>query len=390
MTRRPLAALLLAAAVLAAGCVGGFGSGTPDATTTVGTTAVPTTTQTTTTPGDGPASTDLPPGVSGSRLANATKLVAAHESALAETGYEFEYTADTRYANETSVGTQTGTVAAGLSSFLVTKSVQDDSSTYTTATWANESVALTTFTSDGERRYQERERNADTQKEITSQATKVITLQSILDSGEFSATEVERTGDWTLTTLRADAYSGDGRFDDVSEYNATVVVDSSGRVHEFHWTIETADLRRVSDFELTAIGPVSVERPDWAGAAAETVNADLDVTTDEEFVVVHHRGGDALPAGSTIEIGHDGETHTFELESPLSAQGDRYIFYPADGGDPVMTDDRPTDANGEHIDGSYSVTVTDPQGHTVHSTGFGVGHEAASQPTTTASGSADA
>ncbi|WP_327050843.1 DUF7537 family lipoprotein [Halomicrococcus gelatinilyticus] len=386
MTRRPLAALLLAAAVLAAGCVGGFGSGTPDATTAETTDG--TTTHATTT-GVGPADAALPPGVTESGLANATKLVAAHEAALAETGYEFRFTASTWYGNETSAGTQTGTVAVGLSSFLVTKSVQDDSSTYTTATWANESVALTAFTSDGERRYQERERNADTQKEITSQATKAITLQSILDSGEFSVTEVERTGERTLTTVRADAYAGDARFDDVSEYNATVVVDASGRVHEFHWTVETADLRRESDFELTAIGPVSVERPDWAGAAAETVNADVDVTSDEEFVVVHHRGGDALPAGSTVEIGHDGETHAFELESPLVTQGDRYIYYPADGGDPVMTDDRPTDVDAERVDGSYSVTVTDPQGRTVHSTGFGVGHGEASQPTTTASGSAD-
>ena len=348
-----------------------------------------TTTQTTGTAGVAPATADLPPGVTESGLANASSLVAAHEDSLAETGYEFEFHANSRYANETSVGTQTGTVAAGLSTFLVRTSVEDDSSTYQTTTWANESVALTAFTSDGDRRYQERERTADTQKEITSQATKATTLQSILESGEFSVASVERAGDRTLTTLRADTYSGEGHFDGVSQYDATVVVDSSGRVHEFHWTIETADLRRESDFELTAIGPVSVERPDWAGAAAETVNADLDVTTDEEFVVVHHRGGDALPAGSTIDVGHDGETHTLELESPLDAGDDRYVHYPADGGDPVMTDDRPTDVDAERIDGSYSVTVTDPQGHAVLSMGFGVGHGEASAPSTTASGSAD-
>ncbi|WP_440010319.1 DUF7537 family lipoprotein [Halomicrococcus sp. SG-WS-1] len=397
MSTRPLAALLLATSLLVAGCVGGPTGGTTTAPTTDTTDAADATETTTATTLD-PANADLPPGVDESGVENASALVAAHEDALAGTGYEFEYRLQRRYDDETTTVRQHGAATAGLSSFVAKATVDGEAPITTSATWANESVVLRHYETNEGEQYKKQTRTDEPQRETESLVTKATVLRSLLASGEFSVATVERVGDRTLTTLRADEYSGDGHFQDVETFDATVVVDASGRVHEFTRTVETDDGHRRSEFEITSLGPTTVERPDWAGQAAASVNADLEVTTShEDFIVVFHRGGDVLPAGSTIRVEHDGETRTFELSSALKPGDDRYVHYPADGGDPVISDERPTDVDAERVEGSYSVTVTDPDGNVVLSLGFGVGHGESSEggsssddPTTeTATASAD-
>lgn len=91
-----------------------------------------------------------------------------------------------------------------------------------------------------------------------------------------------------------------------------------------------------------------------------------------------HYGGDVLPAGSEIRIEHGGEAATLELETALEPNQSVYVSYPSDGGSPVLTRTKPDERTRTEIEGSYSVTISDPNGNPVHAFGFAVGSESSS------------
>lgn len=303
--------------------VGAVGAGSGVTERTAAETDVPETTasaetavSTTTTATAGPAGTpettaspdtaaEYPPGVTAEGLENASALVAAHETALAEAGYEFTFSENTSYEgivpefaeNETAnfsddylyffndtatVTEENGTVARGLAPgrILGEGSVRYDEyrHEYRTDTWANESVMVSRTEYANQLLLQRatlvREPGEDpfvlARADVNATLTKAHVVNLTLHSGEFAVAGVNRTGNQTLSTLEAVEYDGyDSVFlgpENVTAYDATVVVDERGRVHRLSTTVEGTEYEHVYmhyEFELTRLGPVDVDRPPW-------------------------------------------------------------------------------------------------------------------------------
>lgn len=95
-------------------------------------------------------------------------------------------------------------------------------------------------------------------------------------------TNVNRSGDLTLVTLETtEPPTGDGAFPrdatDVRNYEARLVVDSQGRIHEFEasatYTIRGEEGNSFFRYELIQTSPPSVQRPEWVSEALEQANS---------------------------------------------------------------------------------------------------------------------
>lgn len=403
MNRVPLTALLLVVTVLLAGCLGGItgdgtttvpdaGDATPTRTTTESATQTtkiaPTqTTQTTTATSGDHENADLPPNVTERGVSNASAFLDAHVAALAETGFEFEYRVSNERGDRTVDGVQHGAGTAGMAAVLVETSATTDTTKTYSATWANDSTTLGKYIYDDNTRYHEIPRTDEEGPPGGLQVTKVSLLRSMLETGDFETVGTERVDGRALTTLRASEYAGDGYFQNVSSYEAIIVADSTGRVHEFHWSVESDETTLDHDFELTSLGPTTVERPDWASKAIQKPTVELGTTTDSGRLEITHEGGDVLQTESEVVIGHDGEKHTVAFEESFEVGDTAYLYYPADGGDPVLTTTDPGPDAGVQFDGSYSLTVVSADGYSVSSFGFAVGHESSSDSSSSSSSS---
>ncbi|GAA0247110.1 hypothetical protein ACFFQF_05925 [Haladaptatus pallidirubidus] len=375
MNLRPAFALLTAM-LLVAGCVGGPANdaGTPTAATETGTPTATLTTETTTP--TTPLEPSLPTGISDDGSVNASRLISAHESALEETGYEFEYRSVTEAGGEANTTTHWGTVAEGRTSFVKHAEYTTDSSSeqYGMHLWANGSVLLTKQVVDGQTNYNERAQDDHLRQQLASVATMTETLDDLLASGEFEVTKTDRSSGQSFVTLSATEPTDDSQFENATEFDATLVVDSSGRVHEFHRTVTTDRVRLEQNFELSFVDTTSVERPQWADDARAVLTANVEVSTSKNAIELEHESGDTLAADSTVRIEHGGETHVLEFGGTFKSGERVFIYYPADGDAPVLVADEPTDVNAERIEGEYSLTVLGPNGNTVTAMGFGVGY----------------
>ncbi|RBI58853.1 hypothetical protein DMJ13_25330 [halophilic archaeon] len=314
-------------------------------------------------------------------VANASALVSAHQDALAETGYEFELRTSRDNGAES---VQRGAATAGLSSILLTETATSDSTTDGRTMWANESVVLVKYDEGSTTLYNEVRRTSEGRTGFVGRATKAATLAGLLRTGEFTVSRVVRTDEGTLTTLRADSYSGGGYFGEVSEYDATLVVDSAGRAREFHWSVASERTTFDRTFELTALGRTTLDRPEWTDEAIAVPSPTISTTTDSGRLEITHEGGDVLPAGSKLDVEHDGETYVRTFEEPLEAGETAYFYLSSDGGDPVLTTDDPGPEAGVRFDGAYQVRILGPNANPVYSAGFSVGHSESSsdEPTT--------
>ncbi len=368
---------LLVAMLLLAGCAGGNLS-IDDASTTTSNdaTTVESTTQTTQ-----PTAETLPPGVTKDGVSNASALISAHKSELEETGYSFEYRTETAVEDKSIVATQHGVVSAGFTSYrsetVAEYDVGKESRSVQRTVWANRSAVLSKSVTNGTTRYRELLKRSSrfgvNRSYFDAKMTKSMELGLLLSSNEFAVVTTERVDGRTMTTLRT---ADTSRSDNSTDVGATLLVDATGRVHEFEWTAQTNRGRETREFELTGTDPDSVERPDWTEQAVAAVTADVRSTTHASSVELVHDGGDVLPAGSEIRIEHDGETATLELETALEPRQSVYVSYPSDGGSPVLTRERPDGTT--EVEGSYSVTISDPNGNVVHAFGFAVGSESSS------------
>ncbi|WP_049971611.1 DUF7537 family lipoprotein [Haladaptatus cibarius] len=367
---------LLTALLLVAGCVGGPAENTGTAapateTTDITATATETTKSTT-------SLASLPSGISDDRTLNASRLLSTHESALKTSGYEFDYRSVTKTDGTVNATAMLwGTVAEGQTSFERHTEYTDGSATaYRTHLWANDSVLLTKQTADGQTQYNERAQSEQLRAELAQTGMMTRTLTELLNSGEFTVTKTEDSSGQALITLKATEPANDSEFENATDFDATLVVDSSGRVRQLHRTVKTDDVHLEHDFELTLSGTTAVERPDWSEKAHETVSANIEVNAAERTIELEHAGGETLSAGSTVRIEHDGKVHLLELERSFEPGQHRYLSYPG-GGDPVLLTQRTSGANGDRIEGSYSLAILDSNGNTVTSMGFGVGHSEA-------------
>ncbi|EFW91917.1 hypothetical protein ZOD2009_10580 [Haladaptatus paucihalophilus DX253] len=373
MNWKPAGIALLTAMILVAGCLGGHAGTTNVASDTTTQTASSTTTATTTTETTiSPADADLPPGVTTDGISDVDALVSAHESALRETGFQFEARQTSRADGNTTVAVQHGRATAGLST-VFTRLNMTGNFHYRSTVWKNDSTVISRGTSEEGTRYRIRPREE-------RGVAKSNTIRSILHTGEFAIDHVASVDDGTRITLHADRFSGNGGFENVTDYDATLVVDSAGRVHRFHRFIETDGRTRSIDFEFLAARSDAIDRPEWTDEAGRAVHADLRTTTDSGRLEIEHRGGDALPAGSSIELGHNGTTYAATFEHALEPGETAYFYFPSDGGDPMLTRTDPGRDAGTRFEGSYSLTIVTASDVIVQSSGFSVGYDESSAP----------
>jgi hypothetical protein len=324
------------------------------------------------------SSADLPPGVSADGVENASALLAAHRAALAETGYvyrvQYAVSAEGSFAQQ---GAARSAVAKNHAPIRV-RSVSDiqsgnQSRRVRTDVWANETVALYEYRSRNRTRYDKS--NASLSPDETERFARRATLDVVaeaslsnlvelaLRSGEYEVAGTESVDGATLTTLRATAPNGSvPGLANASTYDGTLVVDDRGRVHEMSLIAEGDRSSVRYEFTLAKFGGVVVEYPAWADQALATVNAEIDVGSRDDYFAISNEGGETLPPASTVRVGHDGTNVTLELDRSLAPGDEAYVYFPADGGDPVLASEPPAGGEAEPLDGEYRFSVAGPTG----------------------------
>ncbi|MFC3478436.1 hypothetical protein [Halobacterium litoreum] len=327
-----------------------------------------------------PAPADgYPPGVTESGLQNASELVSTHVELVETTGYAFDVETTTNFRDvvdgEPYVSNESlayrGRTAGNVSRvevhrwFGATPTYDEQATTFDA--WWNESSG----------RYLSRAENG--QGTVTFRVTdndggfgaepdrEAWTRHGLgaLSAGDYEVTNRYVADGRTLVVLEADR-ALDGNYD---TYRARLVVDLDGRIHEFEVESTFSDGNKswaqTASYELTHVGVESIPEPAWREAALALPDASLVVTSHTQYVELWHERGETLPAGSTVEIAHDGETQTVTLDRPV-AEGDRlYVTDPADGELGVSFaepgDDTP------RLRGEYHIHVFSPEGYAVNS-----------------------
>lgn len=143
-----------------------------------------------------------------------------------------------------------------------------------------------------------------------------------------------------VTVLRASGWR-DGIDAEHELWNATMLVDADGLVHELRYTFEDYSGFDVyhRTYELRANADVTVERPEWTDEASATLpTPDVDVhATDDGYVAVTHRGGESFDAfvgaGNRwldVENFSRGDTVFIGLDGNAVAIGERSALQPID------------------------------------------------------------
>lgn len=331
-----------------------------------------------------PAASDgYPPGVTERGVENATALVLAHLDAVRDTGWGFRVETASNYTdtidgepfvtNETTTyrGRTTGT----------TTRVRSHALTRATRTFGERSYAFDTWWSESTNRQLRRVENAA--------GTVSFEVREYVDIGPpdryppwtLAALQLLGTGDYEVTRrvvrdgrtlLVLEATAADAEHDHWSAFDGRLVVDLQGRIHEFegHGTGSKGEASwvRTADYELTELGVSSVPRPSWEDAAEAATRAGLSVELRERSVVVTHQEGEPLPAGSTVEVTRDGETHALTLDRELAAGERAFLAFPREGAGPVLRFQQPGEDYARITD-PLSVQVFGPHGYAVDGVG---------------------
>lgn len=251
-------ALVLAALLVLSGC-GALSGSTPTATPSP-------------TPG---ATADAVPGVADGRLADPGALLAAHESALVETGFEtdFRVNATERFQGEVyDASRRQRTVAEPGADEYVYRMTQSTGTRFDT--WGNRSVSVVRGRTGETTRYQV---SGSTGAEVL---TNRAGLRPYLTATGFEVEAVEARSNRTLVTLVStgtpDPAASPGvvpdNATDLREYEARLVVDTSGRVLSFEagagYTLDGEAGSMSVAYAVVRLDSPAVERPSWA---AETL-----------------------------------------------------------------------------------------------------------------------
>jgi len=361
-------ALVLAAAVVLAGC-GGNGGGTSTTFAPNGSATTAADAGTTADPGERLADRELPAGLAASGVENATALVESHEAALAESGAKSTFSVELRSSagNQTSVVTQT---RGADGTALLDQRVETRLGTQRVDLYAN---ATTTFQRTNSSRgvgYSVLDRGAYLERtENTRQ------LPVYLQGSNFSVAGVEERDGGTFVTLRSETVSNRSALGlpdstTVENFTGTVVVDLDGRIHsvalEYELVSGGTTVDQTVRYDLETVGVESVDRPDWTETATEqAIAADLTIAADDGAVRITNEGGDPIPAESQVAVaasdGSDAFAATFESEL---APGETATVYRNETSSPrgtVVVGDAP-DGVGTGIDGSVQVTVRSGDG----------------------------
>ncbi|WP_135826522.1 hypothetical protein [Halorussus ruber] len=289
------AALVVAALLLLSGCTGSaFGpsattTSTTETQTTVSQNATNTTTASSPAPPQANATTgptnntteSLPPGVNRTGVEDAEEMVAAHQQALNSTSFAFQFRANVSAGPASQWTSQRGSVEEGLSPLMVQseslRQVDNGTTRVGTDLWANDTSVVAQYRRANRTELRHYNRTGGNladetwshlpRADLDSQVTQSWLLEFALSVGEYDLAEVERRDGNRVAVLRATEAANATNFTDL---NATIVVDSVGRVRSLSLTAAyaNAEENRIRyEFELTEVGNVSVTRPAWVGAA---------------------------------------------------------------------------------------------------------------------------
>jgi len=288
------AALVLVAVALLAGCSGVAVEPPATATTETTDAATETTDAATETTDAATTATEtanatLPPGVNESGVDDASALVAAHRTALNETGFAFAFRANVTVGPASQRTVQRGRVEAGLSPLVVNSTSErdlgDGSATVATDIWANRTTTVVRYDRDGRTRVREYNRSGAgidvpdeswahlPRADLDSQVTNAWFVELALAAGEYDLERTEERGGREVAVLRATEPAAAAN---VTDLDATAVVDREGRVRELSLTASyDGDEPTTSihyEFALTDLDERSVERPEWVPPAFGSAN----------------------------------------------------------------------------------------------------------------------
>jgi hypothetical protein len=275
--RRVLLAVGVAALLVTAGC-GGTSGPAATATTESATTAATTTQASTETTQTTVGPPEYPVGVSADAVENASALVNAHRSHVAEHGAVLRGTTDTNGSLNNRTIAVTATEMARLSPNAThlqwtldgTRTVNGTAEpTLDESYWANESVLVSRVTADGNSTVRVRNRTGIYDDVVVNAAAKDRIVEAALTNANYTVAGTEyRDGRWLTTLVSVNGtYSGQ---QPVTEFDATLVVAASGRLvsMERTWTSETERSRTRYHDEFAWSPAEPVERSDWVPANA--------------------------------------------------------------------------------------------------------------------------
>jgi len=366
MTRSALLTVLCVAAVLLAGCGGLAGDGevitpTPDGTDAPSTNG-------TTTPGDESTLEDRrvavenpPPGLNDSGVADVDALLDAHRAAVEENGAvtvtnlsvagpqsSISSNATVRWGADGTIGTRTVN-DVGRGSAEIQQYTNGTVSAVRQRTAAGETISV--FDAGG---YVERQAGA-------------AGLRAYLAVGEYVPTAVE---DGRVTLEATSVGDADGLGANVTDFEATLVVDERGRLLSFEATIasdaEAGTSTTTIDYEMTARSLAAAERPSWVDdAVAGATLADLSYERVGGTVAITNEGEEAIPTGTFVSVatagglGPSAQQYVVQLTAPVQPGETVYVYrQTADAAQgSFAVGDRP-DADAAPIEGPVQVLVS--------------------------------
>lgn len=275
---RPAAAVAVAVLVVLSGCAGGVGSDAdPLGTSRAATDA-------TATPGASTAAAsanavaeeDLPPGVTSDGISNATALSRTSRRGLVEAGYVAGFRLESRVrmggrTRNLSLA-QREVVEPGAASYLFQVQRRTGGEQSRMDAWSNGSTSLLRQERSGNVSY----RSIDGER-LRSQFGAGQLITQYVGAGDYELTEVNRTANGTLLTLRATEYVRRPTAqmpapENVTSFRGIAVVDGQGRLRYLDARMAYAGPNDGSAvlrirFRVRELGAVRVDRPAWIGKA---------------------------------------------------------------------------------------------------------------------------
>lgn len=310
------------------------------------------------------------PGVSNGTLADATALARANEAALSETGAELETTQSVG-GEEVSFRLRLG---PGFSTYALSGAYPAGDRQTRVEIWTNETRRFVRIEGGDDVRY----RVVDRENDLPSS---LAPIESLLAGGQFVVRN-DSTGDGTVVlTASEPAAPADGSRE-YSSFDGRLVVDGSGQIHNL--TVSTVDEGRsvTYRYDLRRAGNGQVTKPDWFEDVPESATLRPDVAVDvenESYLVVRHRGGDAVPAGSTLAVTANETAGNATFETALDSGDTRYAYFHASDGTLRIAADRPDGDVVDPVTSPVSVSLATDDGVTLFSASMGWGSESASE-----------
>ena len=239
----------------------------------------------------------FPPGVNESGVEDPSVLVAAHREVLNETGFAFRFRANVSVGDTRQTTVQRGVIEPGLSPLLVRsmseRRVENNTSRVASDIWANDTDTVVRYRRPDETRVHHFNRTGDElgvpddtwahlpRADLDSQVTNAWLLELALSLGEFDRVGIENRNGRAVVVLHATKASDAN----VSEFDASIVVDPRGQVHQLNLTVaydsEGGPTRASYSLELSELPIGGVERPMWADAALPPEDTASETVTEE-------------------------------------------------------------------------------------------------------------